>query len=319
MKKFIAAFLCVSLAMCACGFNIHASAENAEQLHIVTTIFPLYDWIREIVGDAPNVQVIMLVDSGVDLHNFQVSVDDMIQIANADVFIYVGGESDGWVDAALNQAGKDSRISISLFDVLGDRLKAEELVEGMQEADEDEEEEAYDEHVWLSLRNVAVFCQAIADCLSEVDAANRDAYQVNAATYIERLNALDAAYQEAISAAKRDTILVADRFPFRYMAEDYGFQYYAAFSGCASETEASFETIIFLTEKVNELGLNVILQLESSDGSIPSTIRQNSKAKDQEILTMNSLQALTSADAEAGASYLAIMEENLNVLKLALE
>ncbi|MBO4863128.1 MAG: zinc ABC transporter substrate-binding protein [Eubacterium sp.] len=306
---------------------------DPDKLQIVTTIFPGYDWVREIVGSGTNsvdksaadkADITMLLDNGVDLHSYQPTAADIAKISNCDVFIYVGGESDSWVDDALKEAINKDMIVIDLLEVLGDTVKEEEVVEGM-EAEEEEEEESeeeegpeYDEHVWLSLKSSEKLCSAISDALVKADPDNADAYKANVEAYQAKLDELDAEYQKAVDEAKYDTILFGDRFPFRYMVDDYGLNYYAAFVGCSAETEASFETIIFLSEKVDELELPAIFTIEGSDGKIANTIKNNTKAKNQEILTINSLQSIVSGDVENGTTYLNVMKDNLEVLKKAI-
>jgi zinc transport system substrate-binding protein len=225
------------------------------------------------------------------------------------------------VEDALKEAVNKDMVVINLLNVLGDQVKEEELIAGMEGEEEEgeEEEPEYDEHIWLSLRNASVLTDHIAGAIAEADAANADAYMANAEAYKEKLDSLDAEYQEAVSAAEKDTLLFGDRFPFRYMTDDYGLSYFAAFPGCSAETEASFETIVFLADKVNELSLSSILTIEGSDHKIAETIRESTKSRDQQILTMNSMQSTTLEDAEGGTSYLSIMEDNLEVLKEALK
>jgi zinc transport system substrate-binding protein len=322
MKKILSATLCLLLitgVFSGCGNTAQPVADN--KLSIVTTIFPQYDWVRQILGDsAENTELTLLLDNGVDLHSYQPTADDIVRISSCDMFIYVGGESDKWVKDALKEATNKDMVVINLLEELGDAAKEEEVVEGMEADEEEEEGEAeYDEHVWLSLKNAAVLCRRISEALCEIDAAHKDAYAANAAAYIEKLEALDAQYQAAVDAASVKTILFGDRFPFRYMADDYGLDYYAAFVGCSAETEASFETIVFLANKVDELGLRAIMQIESADGSIARTIKETTASKDQTILTMNSLQSTTSRDVKDGVTYLSLMEDNLTVLKDALK
>ena len=217
------------------------------KISIVTTIFPEYDWVREILGDkADSAEITMLLDNGVDLHSYQPTADDLIKISDCDLFVYVGGESDGWVDDALKNATNKNRKVINLLEILGDSVKEEETVEGMQEEEEDHEEKEYDEHVWLSLKNAKTLVGAISAALQELDPGNKDTYATNAAAYIEKLSALDGEYQAAVSAGTYQTLLFGDRFPFRYLVDDYGLSYYAAFVGCSAESEASFETVSFL-------------------------------------------------------------------------
>ena len=322
MKRILTILLCICLcAGCMSACSGGKDAASAGELSVVTTIFPIYDWVREIAGE--KAKITMLLDSGTDLHSYQPTADDLVKLATCDLFIYVGGESDEWTEDALGSTSNDTRVAMSLMETLGENVKEEEVKEGMQAEEEEEEEEAegpeYDEHVWLSLRNAATLCRAIADTLSQIDEENAALYTANANSYVEKLNALDGEYQAAVDGAAVKTVLFGDRFPFRYMVDDYGLDYYAAFVGCSAETEASFETVITLSQKVDALGLHAILQIESADGSIAETIRKNTKTQDQKILTLNSLQSVTSQDVAAGVQYLQVMQDNLTVLKQALQ
>ena len=321
MKKILALLLALwipAAVLSGCAPQDDSAASN--KLNIVTTIFPAYDWVREILGDETDrAEITMLLDSGVDLHSYQPTVDDIVKISDCDLFLYVGGESDGWVDDALKNAPNKERKVIRLLDVLGDSAKAEETVEGMQEEEHDHEEEAeYDEHIWLSLKNAQVLVAAISKALQETDPARKDAYAANAAAYAEKLSALDGEYRAAVDSGKYKTLLFGDRFPFRYLADDYGLDYYAAFPGCSAETEASFETVSFLAGKMDALGLPCVLTIEGTQHKIAETIVQNTAQKNQQVLTMDSMQAVTANDAASGVSYLSIMEKNLSVLKKAL-
>ena len=342
MKKITAMLLALFMligVLAGCGEQSDDKTDKTDKtdkLSIVTTIFPEYDWVKEILGDkADNAEITMLLDNGVDLHSYQPTADDIVKISDCDLFIYVGGESDGWVDDALkNATNKDMKV-INLLEVLGDSVKTEETVEGMQEEEHDhdhedadehddaeehdhEEEAEYDEHVWLSLRNAETLCNAISGALQQVDPDNKDAYAANTSAYIKKLSALDADYQTAVDAATYKTVLFGDRFPFRYLVDDYGLSYYAAFVGCSAETEASFETISFLAKKVDELKLPCVLTIEGAQHKIAETIVQNTTAKNQKVLTMDSMQSTTSKDVKNGTTYLSVMEKNLSVLKEAL-
>ena len=321
MKKILALLLALwipAAVLSGCAPQDDSAASN--KLNIVTTIFPAYDWVREILGDETDrAEITTLLDSGVDLHSYQPTVDDIVKISDCDLFLYVGGESDGWVDDALKNAPNKERKVIRLLDVLGDSAKAEETVEGMQEEEHDHEEEAeYDEHIWLSLKNAQVLVAAISEALQETDPARKNTYAANAAAYAEKLSALDGEYRAAVDSGKYKTLLFGDRFPFRYLADDYGLDYYAAFPGCSAETEASFETVSFLAGKMDALGLPCVLTIEGTQHKIAETIVQNTAQKNQQILTMDSMQAVTANDASSGVSYLSIMEKNLSVLKKAL-
>ncbi|MBR1798131.1 MAG: zinc ABC transporter substrate-binding protein [Clostridiales bacterium] len=323
MRKIISVITALVLAavlLTSCG-NPSAVASD-DTIRIVTTIFPEYDWVMNVLGDNPaEAEVTMLLDSGVDLHSFQPTAEDILKVSTCDLFIYVGGESDEWVEDALNEAVNDDMVVINLLEILGDKVVEEELIEGMEaesEEAEDEEEVEYDEHVWLSLRNAQTLVDAIGDAIGQIDPDNSDLYETNAQSYIDSFATLDAQYVQAVEEGTVDTILVADRFPFRYLVEDYGLNYYAAFVGCSAETEASFETITFLSDKVDELGLNTVLTIEGSDQRIAQTVVSNTSDSDQQILVLDSMQSTTGLDALNGASYLGIMESNLQILKEAL-
>ena len=309
-------------------------AAGEDRLQVVTTIFPVYDWARQVVGAASkDVDVTLLVENGVDMHSFQPTASDLMTIADCDLFLYVGGESDEWVEEALKTAPNPDRVTLKLIDVLGDAALEEEIAEGMEhdhdehdhnhEHEDDEEhnddERQLDEHIWLSLKNAQVLTKSISDALSTVDPENAGTYADNQATYAEQLSALDTAYQTAIESAAGDTLLFGDRFPFLYLTRDYGLTYYAAFPGCSAETEASFETVTFLADKTDELQLKHLMIIEGSDGRIAQTIIDSTREKSQKILTLDSMQSVTKDDIATGITYLSVMEGNLEVLKEALQ
>ena len=326
LTKTISLIIIIAFVICCfsgCGSDQPADSSESVQgggLKIVTTIFPEYDWVMNILGDNPaGAEVTMLLEDGVDIHSYQPTVDDLLTFSSADVFIYVGGESDSWVSDALATTASEDLIQVTLLDALGDSAKEEELVEGMQGEEEEEgEEPEYDEHVWLSLKNASVLVKAIEEAIASADPANAETYRTNAEAYLDKLQALDAKYEKAISEAPIKTLLFGDRFPFRYMTDDYGLEYFAAFAGCSAESEASFETVTFLSQKMDELGLHSIMTIEGTDHKLADTIIQNTEKKDQQILTLNSMQSIKSNDVAAGASYLGIMESNLSVLQYAL-
>ena len=333
MKKLIMGSLAILLGVLSISIpfaGIHTAeaktTENTDKkLNIATTIFPEYDWTRAILGDrADDVNLTMLLDNGTDLHSFQPAVKDIMKVSSCDLLIYVGGESDQWIEDALESAQNKDMKTINLMEILGDSIKEEETVEGMQESDhdhdhdhEDEEEKEYDEHVWTSMRNASVICDAIAETLEEMDPENKEIYQSNAETYKEKLSALDEAYQETVNNANQKTLVFADRFPFRYLVDDYDLSYYAAFSGCSAESEASFKTVTFLSGKIDEIGTGSILVIDGSDKRIANTIKGNTSQKNQQILTMDSMQSAGTDDADY--TYLNVMSNNLVVLKQALQ
>lgn len=332
MKKITALLLALFVlvgALAGCGKQ--NDTNKTDKLSIVTTIFPEYDWVREILGDkTDNAEITMLLDNGVDLHSYQPTADDIVKISDCDLFIYVGGESDGWVEDALRNAANRNMKVINLLEVLGDSVKTEEIVEGLQEehehedahahddAEEHEHEEEADEHVWLSLKNAKMLVRVISKALQELDPDNKDIYAANADAYVKKLSALDADYQAAVDAASNKTILFGDRFPFRYLVDDYGLRYYAAFVGCSAETEAGFETISFLAKRVDEWKLPCVLTIEGAQHKIAETIVRNTTTKNQKVLTMDSMQSTTTQDVKNGTTYLSVMEKNLSVLKEAL-
>ena len=485
-----------------------STAASGQKLKVVTTIFPEYDWAKAVLGDkAENAELTLLLKSGVDLHSFQPSAEDIAKISEADLFIYVGGESDGWVDDALKEAKNKNMKVINLMEVLGDKAKEEEMKEGMQESEHEHEHEhshgkevstfedsevkdrslsdwkgewqsayplaksgaldeafkekaektgkmtaeeykayylkgyetdiakinidgdtisftdesgkevksaykylgtyiqnwsmgtkaamyrfeaedknsgapiyveindhmiepaepehfhirfsnesfdaikdpesywptfypaamtaeevndelaghdhheetEYDEHVWLSLKNAELYVNKIAEDLSALDAANTENYKKNAEAYNKQLSELDTQYADVVKNAANKYLLFGDRFPFRYLVDDYGLDYSAAFVGCSADTEASFETVRFLAEKVDEKKLDSILVIENSDQKIANTIQQNTQEKNQKILVLDSMQSVTEKNIADGETYLGVMQKNLEVLKQALK
>lgn len=290
---------------------------KSSKVSIVTTIFPEYDWVRQLLGDKnQNTELTLLLGNGVDLHSYQPSIQDVAKISTADIFIFVGGESDGWVKDALKNAKNKEMIVLNLMEILGDKVKEEEIVEGME--GEEEEEAEYDEHVWLSLKNAKVICEKITEALCQKDSKNTATYQNNLSEYLAQLDELDWVYSAVINNASKDTLIFGDRFPFRYLVDDYNLNYYAAFVGCSAETEASFKTVIFLANKMDELDSNYIFKIESGDDKLAKTIIQNSSKKNAQILVLDSMQSVTSKQAEA-TSYIKIMIENAQTLQKGLE
>lgn len=326
---------------------------NSNKISIVCTTFPQYDWVKNILGEeAERFNVTLLMDNGVDMHSYQPAVKDIATAGSSDLFIYVGGESDTWVEDALKEAKNKDLKAINLMETLGNSVKEEEVVEGMQEERESlghshekpskekqeqtqkeshensqeingqkeaaDEEPEYDEHIWLSIRNAEIMVKNIEKAIEQLDSDNAKVYQTNVENYIKKLDTLDKQYANTIQNAKYKAILFGDRFPFRYMADDYDLKYYAAFAGCSAETMAGFETVTFLAKKADELRLPVILTIENSDGRIAEAVKSNTTKKNQKILAMNSLQSVTKEQIADGITYLQVMQENLSVLSEAL-
>lgn len=313
-----AAIALLSFSSCKSKNQTENISQNSKKL-IVCTIFPQYDWCREILGSkADSFNLVLLLDKGTDLHSFQPTFADIAKVSSSDLFVYIGGESDNWVSDALKEAKNKNLAALNLMETLGNDVKEEELVEGMQGESKEDDETEYDEHIWLSVKNAKKLTSALCAEIQKLDPQNANLYAENAKNYIAKLDLLDKNYEEAVSSSAEKTILVADRFPFRYLADDYGLKYYAAFLGCSAESEASFETIIFLAKKVDELSLGAVLTIENSDKKIARTIVENTKSKNAKILELDSLQSVTGKDIKNGKTYLSTMEENLKVLKDAL-
>ncbi len=323
-KRALAALLTAgAILLTGCG------SENARQINrhrIVCSVFPEYDWTRQILGShTDDFELCYLLESGADPHSFQPSVEDMMKVADCDLFLYIGGESDAWTADAIAEAVNPDMQTVALLDVLGGETVTEEVKEGMQAEDESEEaedgEEApeYDEHVWLSLRRAKTVCAEITEKLCQIDRANAADYRANLTAYTQKLDALDQDFQALADSASQKTLLFGDRFPFRYFTEDYGLDYYAAFVGCSAETEAAFETVVFLANKLDELGLDTVYTIESSDGSLARTIIENTKDKNQQIAVLNSIQSVTAQQVADGTTYLSLMQQNYDVLKAHLK
>lgn len=351
MKKirFGAIVFVLFMMFVACGADSEKKAPANKKISVVATIYPQYDWIKNILGErADSVDLKLLIKNGTDLHSYKPSAQDIASIAGADLVVYVGGESDEWIEKALAATPKEGRIALNLMKALGDRVKEEEVVEGMQaeeehhhehgeeaeehdhehheHAEEAEEEHHHheevenDEHIWLSLKNAWILVNALAQSLSKVDSANSSIYTANAVLYNAKLWALDSEFTTAISDASQKTVLFGDRFPFRYLVDDYGIKYYAAFAGCSAESEASFETVTFLANKMDSLALPAIFTIDGSNGKIARAILDASKnSKNAQVLTLNSMQSVTDEQIKAGVDYLSIMRDNLEVLKKAIK
>lgn len=348
----VKAFLAVTLLLAACGTKSETEGA-AKKISVIAVTYPQYDWFKNVLGGrADAVDLKLLIKNGADLHSYQPSAQDIAAIAGADMVVYVGGDSDEWIEKALAATPKEGRVQINLMEALGDRVKEEEVVEGMEHHHEhgeeaeghdhehheqakatepaeatsehhhhDEEEEVEnDEHIWLSLKNAEILVKALAESIAKLDTAHATEYHMNAALYIAKISALDAQYRATIENATLKTILFGDRFPFRYLVDDYGIKYYAAFVGCSAESEASFETITFLAGKMDSLAMPAIFTIDGSDGKIARAILDASKkSKNAEVLTLNSMQSVKDEQIKAGADYLSIMRDNLEVLKKAIK
>ncbi len=348
INKFLAAV--VTLVLCtgllsACADGAMPDTEDG-RLHIVCTTFPQYDWVSALIqGNEAQFSLTLLMDQGGDLHNFQPSALDIARVSACDLFIYVGGESDVWVEDALKEAVNPALRALNMMEAISGRLVEEEHIEndyikenliegeaaketdadghsahmsGLHENDAHDHEQAYDEHVWLSLRNAEYIVEEIAAELVALDSPNAALYQRNCARYTAAVRALDVQFEQAVRAGTKDTLLFADRFPFRYFVEDYGLKYYAAFDGCSAETEAGFGTVAYLIHKLEALELGAVVVLDGSDDRLARVVIENTRSGKQQIYVLNSMQSVTRRELRAGFSYLNAMEENLKVLRRLL-
>lgn len=319
MKRLISLLLAGVLllgALCGCS----APAKQEEGLSVVATIFPQYDFARQVMGSSDDLT--MLLRPGQEVHSYEPTPQDIIAIQNCDLFIYVGGESDAWIEDVLEGMDTSHMVILSLMDLV-DPLEedTDSVLENPEEHSHEDGEathlhqEEYDEHVWTSPKNAMLITQAICDALCDIDPSNAQTYRQNTADYLEQLEGLDQDFREVISNAGRDTLIFGDRFPLLYFVREYGLNYYAAFPGCASETEPSAATVARLIDLVREEQVPVVYQIELSNGNIARSIADSSGAKVETFYTCHNI---TRDDFNAGETYLSLMERNVNSLKEAL-
>ena len=306
---FTVLFLGLFFIAAGCGQLTSNQAVSSDKVSIVSTIFAPYDFTRQIAGD--HVDLAMLLPPAAESHSFEPTPRDIIRIQNCDIFIYVGGESDAWVRNIMDSVDTSNMKLIEMMDCV--ETVDEEIVEGMEH--EEEEEAAPDEHVWTSPRNAKHIVQKISDTLCEVDPQNATVYQQNTVSYLESLDRLDASFQSVVDAAKRKTLIFGDRFPFRYFADVYGLDYFAAFPGCSTETEASAATVAFLIDKIKEEGIPVVFHAELSNQKMADTISDATGAK---VLLLHACHNISKTDFESGIGYLELMNRNVGNLKEAL-
>lgn len=328
MKKMLLLLLTfvLALSLTACGSKPDGKAGDksdkmptpdaeAGRKTVAVTTFAVYDWVKNIIKGSDNIKIVYPISSEVDLHSYQPSADDIIAYRGADIIFCIGGESEEWI----GNIGVDMDKVCPLMDSVD--KKEEEVKEGIQaeedEGSEEEKEPEYDEHIWLSLKCAKNCVKEICNRISGMDSANKDLYESNLMEYLNSLDQLDKEYQTTVETSARKTIIFGDRFPFRYMTEDYGLDYYASFIGCSAETEASFETIAFLSKKVDELNIRYICII-GDNTDIADSIRENTETKNQNILKFNSMQSIPNTMADE-YSYIGIMQNNLNSLKEALK
>ena len=309
MRRILCAVMAVLLAVSLCGCG--AQVQETDKVQVVCTLFPYYDFAKAIGGDDANVT--LLVAAGKEVHSFEPTPLDVIKLSKADVFLYNGGESEEWVDDILDAAGEDIRVTAAMMELVD--LEQEEIVEGMQVADEgeeDEEETEYDEHIWTSPLLAMDICRGICGALCEADPEHAGNYEARLTAYLEELETLDAAFRDVAEQAVHRTLVFGDRFPLLYFAKTYGFDYRAAFHGCASDTEPSLATLKYLIDKVNAEDIPAVYTIELSNRKIAQAIAETTGAK---VLTLQSCQTVSREDFENGETYLSLMWRNVEALR----
>lgn len=325
MRKLIAMFILgilLTTAVAGCSQSNKASNQKADnKLNIVTTIYPEYDFTRAIVKDKANLT--MLITPGASIHSYDPSPADLIKIKNADVFIYIGGESDTWVDRILESMDTSKMTVIRLIDYV--KAVEEETIEGMESEEEEEVSDGewqeiaatpeYDEHIWTSPKNAMLLVDAISDCLCLRDSANANFYKKNSDDYINEIKKVDEEITTVVKDAKRNNIVVADKFPFRYFVDEYGLDYCAAFGGCSDQTDASAATIAYLVDTVTTGSMPYIFYVELSNQNVAKAVSEQTGAK---MLLLNSCHNVSKPDFDSGVTYVSLMKQNAENLKLAL-
>lgn len=315
MKKIVSLVLVAILCLTGCTKENKKENDNEDKMVIMSTIYPGYDFVRAITKDSSNVSVKMLLKPGEEIHHFEPTPQDVIAIKNSKMFIYVGGESDEWLEDIVNDIDTSKTKIVRLIDIVN--LLEEEISEGMESEDEEESEEEteYDEHVWTSPVNAIKIIKYLASEIIKIDSDNKALYEVNANNYVKELEDIDSEIRTIIDNSKRKEIIFGDRFPLRYFVEEYGLKYYAAFPGCSDATEASSKTISYLIKKVKEDKIPVIFHIELSSKKLANTIASETGAK---VLEFNSAHNISQSEFEKGTTYVDIMQKNIINLKEAL-
>lgn len=309
---FVAIAVLSMTALSACGKKEGNNEVSSDKINVVATIFPEYDFLRQIGGE--HINLTMLLTPGAESHSFEPTPQDIKAVTKSDMFVYVGGDSDAWVDSILDSIDTKNTDIVTLMDCVS--LVEEETVDGMTpEEEEDSGEVEYDEHVWTSPKNAMLIVQKLCDNLCQIDPDNADNYKQNTKNYIDKLTDLDKEFQNVVDNAKRTEIVVGDRFPFRYFADEYGLTYYAAFPGCSTDTEVSAATIAFLDDKIKQDSIPVVFHIELSNEKVCDAICEATGAKSE---LLNAVHNISKSDFDAGITYIDLMEHNVEVLKEAL-
>ena len=318
MRRLLALVLALTLAASLTGCGPQERVEDGK-LQVVCTLFPYYDFARQIGGE--DVDVTLLVAAGKETHSFEPTPLDVITLSQADVFLYNGGESEAWVDDILSAAGENIAVTLPLMPQVS--ALAEEWAEGMEGAHDEHDHEThdsddieYDEHVWTSPVLAKALCRAICDALCQADPAHQEDYQARLTDYLTQLDQLDAAFREVVDAGHRRLLVFGDRFPLLYFCKEYGLDYRAAFHGCASDTEPSLATLKYLIDKVEDEKIPVVYTIELSSRKVADAIAETTGAK---VLTFHSCQTVSRAEFDGGATYLSLMERNVEALREGLQ
>ena len=302
------------LVLCTCFVVGCGKEKNSTKYKIISTSFPGYDFARAVIKDVDDISVNLLLKPGSETHDFEPTPQDIIDIQESDLFIYIGGESDEWIDDVLKDIDTSKTKILKLMDVVD--LYEEELSEGMEIEEEDEGEEVeYDEHIWTSPKNAIKMINKIKEEIINIDNDNKENYKKNASNYIDELTNIDNQFREIVNNASRKELVFGDRFPLRYFVEEYGLTYHAAFPGCSEQTEASAKTITYLINYVKQNKIPVVFHIELSNGKIAETIANEAGAK---VLEFNAVHNISKKDFDDGLTYADYMKKNIEVLKEAL-
>lgn len=317
MKKIIISILLFAIFLLS--FSGCSAPRDNEKINIVCTLFPQYDWIKNIVGNSESVEVTLLIQNGSDPHSYQPTAADIMTLSSSDMVVYIGAESDLWVQDALDRADNAHTLRAALFEIEG--ITPREISSSSHSHDGHEHKHGHgihDEHLWLSLKNAIKATEHLTDKICELDPQNADKYKANSEKYKAELISLDADFAKATKeAGEHPFMLFADRFPFVYLLSDYGVDFAAAFEGCTTDTDAGFDTVLRLIKEANEHRISHIAVTESSDKSLAKTVASSAKG-DVEIIVMNSLQGVTKKQLSEGVTYLSEMKNNLTAMKIAL-
>ena len=321
MKKIISILIILSLLLFVFSGCAEKREQNSSKYKIVTTSFSAFDWARNIIGDSKAFSVDLICDNGTDIHSYQPTAADIISIKSSDLFIYIGSPSNNWTTDVLNQS--DSKINtVNMLETVGNAVLKESEEGILEDTHKHEHDHAdtygTDEHIWLSLKNAVAVSKEITEKLSLIDKENSDLYNSNLEDYKKKLLKLYDKYNSELENKKNKPLIFADRFPFRYLTEEFGLKYYACFNGCSTETEASFDAVIALADKINEYNISSVIIIDGTDKKLAKTVIDNTKEKNQRILTLNSMQSVTSEQIDGGLTYFSAMEENLKLISQAI-